>query len=236
MVEDAFHLLTATGDSILDLLFPPSCAACREPLASSSLGPFCPICADAVDPVGPACARCARPGPDPVCGACLAAPPAFDEVRARALFGGPLADAVHAFKYRGRAALCRPLGCWLAAGLGPTAGLAVVSVPLARRRRLARGYDQAALLADHVARAARLPRLRDALRRVRETPPQVGKARPERLRNVDGAFRAGSAVAGRAVLLVDDVVTTGATAEACARALRQAGAARVVVAVLGRAE
>jgi len=236
MIDNTLHLLAATRDSLLDLLFPPSCAACREPLARSAEGPFCPLCADAVDPVGPACGRCAHPGPDPVCGACLADPPAFDEVRARALFGGPLADAVHAFKYRGRAALCRPLGRWLAAGLGPASGLAVVSVPLARRRRLARGYDQAALLADHVARAARIPRLRGALRRVRETAPQVGKARAERRRNVDGAFTAGPAVEGRALLLVDDVVTTGATADACARALRLAGAARVVVAALGRAE
>jgi ComF family protein len=109
-------------------------------------------------------------------------------------------------------------------------------VPLARGRRIARGYDQAALLARHLARAARLPVLPGALRRLRETPPQVGRTRAERVRNVAGAFAASDRVRGREIALVDDVVTTGATADACARALKEAGALRVVAVALGRAE
>ena len=112
----------------------------------------------------------------------------------------------------------------------------VVSVPLGSRRRRDRGYDQAALLADHLARAAGARRLRGALRRRRETPPQVGRDRESRARNVHGAFAAVRAVDGQDLVLVDDVVTTGATADACARALKEAGARLVLAVALARAE
>jgi ComF family protein len=228
-------MLRATARALLELVYPPRCAACREPVRTE---PFCPVCAGAVDPVPPGCARCGAPGPDPVCGACLAAPPAFDALQAGGLFGGPLADAIHALKYGGRPALARPLGAWLASRTGLPVEALVISVPLGRARRISRGYDQAALLADAVARAsgARRRRLRGALRRVRETPPQVGRTRAERAQNVAGAFEATAAVAGRDVVLVDDVVTTGATADAAARALRRAGARSVRVLALARAE
>lgn len=200
--------------------------------------PFCAICGEALLPVPPGCARCGQPGPDDPCGACRASPPPFDAVRAGGLFGGPLADAIHAFKYGGRPALSRPLGAWLARQVPVPAGAIVVSVPLGRARRVARGYDQAALLADALARASGrgVRRLRGALRRIRETPPQVGQSRAERARNVAGAFQARPAVSGRDLFLVDDVVTTGATAAAAAGALRAAGARSVVVIALARAE
>jgi ComF family protein len=222
--------------ALLDLLYPPRCAACREGLGSSAEEPFCPICRGAVDPVPPGCALCGLPGPDPVCGACLAAPPPFVACRAAGLFGGPLADAVHAFKYGDRPALARPLGAWMAAAIPWPAVVAVVAVPLGRRRRIARGYDQAALLARAAARARGLPFLAGAVRRARETPPQVGRTRAGRLANVRGAFAAGPAVRGRDLVLVDDVVTTGATAAACAEALLAAGARSVAVAALARAD
>lgn len=230
------QLAIDVGIALLDLAFPPACAACREPLASSAEEPFCEVCREAVEEVPEGCRRCGLPGAAALCGACRAAPPAFDEVRAAGLFGGPLAEAVHAFKYRDRPALSRPLGRWLGRRVSLPRGSALVSVPLARGRRIARGYDQAALLARHLARAARLPVLPGALRRLRETPPQVGRTRAERVRNVAGAFAASDRVRGRAIALVDDVVTTGATADACARALKEAGALRVVAIALGRAE
>jgi ComF family protein len=223
---------TALG-ALLELVYPPRCAACGE----SAPEPFCPTCAEAVDPLPPGCARCGQPGPDALCGACHAAPPAFDAVRAGGLLGGPLADAIHALKYRNRPALARPLGAWLAARAPVDPGAVVVSVPLARGRRVERGYDQAALLADHLARAAgSRTRLRGALVRIRETPPQVGRTREERARNVAGAFLAAAGLEGKDVVLVDDVVTTGATADAAATALRRAGARSVVVVALARAE
>jgi ComF family protein len=226
-------VLRSLLDALLDLAWPPACAACGAPCGP---GPFCAPCEAAVEPVPPGCVRCGLPGPDPICGGCYAAPPAFDAVLAGGLYGGPLAEAVHALKYGGRPAVARSLGGWLAGRVILPPGAAVVSVPLASRRRRARGYDQAALLAGHLARAAGRERLRGALRRVRETPPQVGRSRAERARNVARAFAAARAVAGLDLVLVVDVVTTGATADAAASALRAAGARRVTVVALARAE
>jgi ComF family protein len=218
--------------ALLDLLYPPRCAACGE-----AGEPFCATCADAILPPSDGCPRCGRSGRATTCGACLLHPPAFDGVQAGGLFGGPLADAIHALKYGDRPALARPLGRWLAARVVLPSAALVVAVPLGRKRRLRRGYDQAGRLAEQLARAAGAPRLTGALRRVRETPPQVGRSRAARAANVAGAFTADPArVAGRELVLVDDVVTTGATADAAARALLAAGAARVTVVALARAE
>ncbi len=226
-----------TGEVVHELLalaWPPRCPACGEPPAEERT--FCEMCAEAIDPVPPGCRRCGKPGPDALCGACQARPPAFDSLSAGGLFGGPLADAVYALKYQGRPALARPLGVWLSLRVELAAGAAVISIPLSRARRRQRGYDQAGLLADALARAANLPRLRRALARVRDTPPQVGRDREARARNVANAFVARPSVAGRDVVLVDDVVTTGATADAAARALRAAGANSISVVALARAE
>jgi ComF family protein len=226
-------VLHALGTALLELVYPPRCAACGEDVL---VEPFCPTCADAVEPVSPGCGRCGLPGPLDPCGACIASPPAQVALTAGGAFGGPLADAIHAFKYGDRPALARPLGRWLAGRAALPSGARVVAVPLARGRRVARGYDQAALLADALARAAGAPRLRAVLRRVRETASQVGRSRDERRRNVAGAFEAGPGAAGLDLVLVDDVVTTGATADAAARALLAAGARSVRVVALARAE
>lgn len=226
-------MLRAATAALLDLVYPPRCGACRE---HAPAGLFCAVCAEAVEPVPPGCEGCGAPGTARRCGGCLVHPPAFDRVRAGGLFGGPLADAIHAFKYGDRPALARPLGAWLAERVGLPAGAHVVAVPLARGRRIARGYDQAALLAGALARAAGARREVGLLRRIRETPPQVGRSREERARNVAGAFAATVAARALHLVLVDDVVTTGATADAAARALRAAGARSVEVVALARAE
>jgi ComF family protein len=203
--------LQAFGGALLDLAFPPRCPACGDAPVPPS--PFCALCDGAIDPVEGA----------------------QDEVRAGALFGGPIADAIHALKYGDRAEAAVPLGRWLAGRVEVPPGARVVWVPLGRRRRIERGYDQAMLIAGAFARAAGLRLLRGAIRRVRETPPQVGLDRGARAGNVEGAFEASRAVSGLDLVLVDDVVTTGATAEAASRALREAGARSVTVVAVARA-
>jgi ComF family protein len=226
--------LRAFARALLELVYPPRCAACGAAVSSE---PFCAVCAEAIEPVPPGCRRCGLPGPGDRCHSCRTAAPPFEAVRAGGLFGGPLADAIHAFKYENRPALARPLGAWLASRVALPPGCAVVSVPLGHVRRMERGYDQAALVADALARSAvGVRRLRGAIRRVRETPPQVGRSRAERAANVAGAFAAQGSVAGLDVALVDDVVTTGATAGAAAAALKAAGARSVIVIAIARAE
>jgi ComF family protein len=146
-------------------------------------------------------------------------------------------DALHAFKFEGKRALARPLASlvleqWGAAIEADVAGL--VAVPLARSRERERGFNQAALLAERLAPALRLPLRSRWLARVRATGPQSDLGAAERRANVRGAFVADTAVAGCHVVVVDDVLTTGATAAECARALRAAGAIRVGVLTVAR--
>jgi ComF family protein len=154
--------------------------------------------------------------------------PAFAGVRSVYLFQGPVREAVHALKYNHLSALARPMAAPMAACLEAEALPVdiVVPVPLFGRRQRVRGYNQSALMAREVARLRGLPLAESGLKRRRDTPPQARSVDAEaRRRNVDGAFAGdGRWVKGRRVLLIDDVTTTGATLDACARALGQAGA------------
>jgi ComF family protein len=243
--------LPGLGRGLLEIAFPARCAACgrRVPEAAA----LCELCALSVEGPGPArCGRCGEPlaaapapGLDARCGRCLAAPPAFTRASAPYRHEGALATAVSRFKFGGRPELARPLGALLAPALDEALGRGaelVVPVPLHPRRLREREFNQALLLAARAAAAlargaARPPRPdARALVRRRPTRPQIGLTPAERAANVRGAFAAdGARVAGRAVLLVDDVLTTGATADACARALLEAGARAVEVLTLTRA-
>jgi ComF family protein len=173
-----------------------------------------------------------EPGPPPpaVCSTCAADGPAYDYARAAAVYGGVMREALHRFKFGGRRALAQPLadlaveqcGATLPDGIG-----AVVPVPLARDREWERGFNQAALLAERIAKRLDVPVRTGWLARQRATKPQSDLPAAERSANVRGAFRAAPAVADRHILLVDDVLTTGATLAECARALRAAGARRI---------
>ncbi|HEY5974722.1 MAG TPA: ComF family protein, partial [Geobacteraceae bacterium] len=165
----------------------------------------------------------------------------FAGARAALVFSGPTVDLIHRLKYSYQVRLRRPLGLLTAELLAPfaadcTADL-VVPVPLHVKRLRQRGFNQAILLGELLARHWRLPLVRDNLRRVRWTEPQVGLAAHERAGNVRGAFAVAEPVGvkGKRLILVDDVYTTGSTVRECSRVLRQAGAAEVFVVTVARA-
>jgi ComF family protein len=222
---------------LLGLLFPSRCAAC------DALGaePFCADCAETLVATPAGCPVCGVPLDEALmpalkprrCGPCRAQAPPFVSARAPFLHGGALAEAIHALKYENRAELARPLGALFEAVERPRADV-ICPLPLHPDRLIHRGYDQAALLAREAARRFQLP-LEFLVERARPTPPQVGRDRKARVRNVAGAFRVASSVRGRSICLVDDVLTTGATAGEAARALYAAGARRVEVRTLSRA-
>ncbi len=196
----------------------------------------------------PLCDRCgcavlADEGPGPtLCGACLTAPPAFDRARAALFYDAASRPLILGFKHGDRLERARTFGAWMAAA-GPDllAGADwVAPVPLHRWRLFRRRYNQAAILARAVARDCPGKLCLDLLLRTRRTPSQEGRTRLQRQGNVKGAFAANPAraaqVAGKHILLIDDVITTGATLGACARALTNAGAAGVTALALARVD
>jgi ComF family protein len=223
---------------LLELLFPPACAACGSVLPAKA--PFCLRCDLAIERL-PAlrCLRCAEPGDFSrrICPRCESRPPPFARAFAPFAHQGPIARAVHRFKYEDHPELARPLTEQLqlqARAFIAQAPRCVCAVPLHRSRFWQRRYDQAQLLARELARCAQLQEL-DALTRTRHTRRQVGLHEGERERNVAGAFAVSKEVQGRRLLLIDDVFTTGATVRAAASVLLEAGAMEVQVLTIARA-
>ncbi len=223
---------------LLSLLVPSRCAGCGSPRLDLGGGGFCAACWEGFPRFEPdaTCPRCALPTGGATCRICAATPPPVTRTVAFGPYEGGLRRLVHALKFEGHDIVAAPAASRLGgtvrrSGIGPLE--AVVPVPSTRRRNRERGYDPAALLAAELARRLSLP-LVPALRRVGETPPQSTLSAAERRANVAGAFRGRACAAGRSLLLVDDVLTTGATAFAAAEALAAAGALRVSVAVLAR--
>jgi len=176
-------------------------------------------------------------GPSGPCATCATHPPPYDYARSAAVYEGALREALHAFKFSGRRALAGPLGDLATeqclASL-PDGIEAVIPVPLARERERERGFNQAMLLARRIGRRLEVPTRPHWLARVRATRPQSDLSAADRRANVRGAFHASPRVAGRHVLVVDDILTTGATLDACARALRDAEARCVGVLTVAR--
>jgi ComF family protein len=227
--------------ALSEFLFPEKCPAC-DAITGGRLG-MCESCAASLYPLGGACPRCALPqeGVGVICRRCVKLPPPFSRVIAPWRFGGEVAIALRRLKFggpagAGRLELARPLASLLRAAWPPE-GDVVVPVPLHPRRLRRRGFGQAQVLAE-AARAlfGGPPVDATALIRVRSTDEQARLKRPARRANVAGAFVAAPRVGGRQVVLCGDMVTTGATAAACARALRAAGATDVTVVALARAE
>ena len=172
------------------------------------------------------------------CALCRSGARGFDAAYCFGAYEGALRDLIHLFKYAKVQSLARPLTDLLAAALPLDERFdAIAPTPLHWRRRWRRGFNQADLLARNLARRTALPVLR-ALRRVRSTATQAGLSNSARRRNVDKAFqvRPGAPIEGKRILLIDDVMTTGSTASACALALKRAGAARVALLTVARVD
>lgn len=227
---------------VMDLVVPPLCAACEQ--RTGSADSLCPSCWREVTFIRPPlCDRLGHPlpfgdGGTVVSAAAMSDPPIYDRARAVAEFGPVMRDLVHGFKYGDRHHARHLFGRWLVMAGGELLSAAdlLVPVPLHRWRLLQRRFNQAAVLAGEVSRLTGIPADPLIVERARRTRSQVGLTGDQRRRNVTAAFaiapdRAGRLL-GRRVVLVDDVITTGATADACARALKSAGAASVDVLAL----
>lgn len=225
---------------LVDMVFPPLCVACREPVGEAG---FCAACWSGLTLLdGPGCACCAMPfttdlGEGMVCAACLAEPPAFDRARAIFSYDEKSKGPILALKHADRLDLVPGFARWLERTGGAMIAEAdvIVPVPLHVWRLWRRRYNQAAELARMLARRAGKPYAPALLVRSRATPSQGAMvSAAARKRNVAGAFEVPESerVKGKTVLLVDDVMTTGATAREAAKALKKAGAAKVLVLTL----
>lgn len=229
----------------LDALLPPLCLACHRAVVDCDQ--LCAGCwRDVRFITPPHCDRLGIPltydtGGTQVSAAAVADPPDYDRARVATHFMGPVRVLVHRLKYQDRLESRRLLARWMAVAgreiIG--AGDVLVPVPLSRKRLLARRFNQAALLGLELERLTGLPHAPLALARLKDTVQQVGLTAAQRKLNVRGAFRVPASgralIAGRRVLLIDDVVTTGATADACARALKRSGALSVDLIAIARA-
>jgi len=216
---------------VLDFALPPRCAGCAEII--DEVDGFCAECWMTLDWLGESgCTRCGMPleaTDAEMCGRCLAAPPVLDRMRAAVAYG-PLSRVIALkLKYGRKVALARTMARYMAPLRGPSEDAILVPVPLHRRRLWWRGFNQSGLVAKQLASRWDMPVDQHLLRRVRPTPPLKGMNEAQRRSAVRGAFvaTAGRRIEGRTVILIDDVLTTGSTATACATALRKVGAGRV---------
>ncbi|WP_024509507.1 ComF family protein [Bradyrhizobium sp. ARR65] len=227
----------------LDIALPTLCVACREPVDGEGVCAECWAKLSFIAP--PYCPRLGipfvyDPGPDMLSMEAIADPPAYTRARAAVRYDDVARTLVHALKYQDRTDLAPTMGRWMApAGRELLAGAdMLIPVPLHWRRAWSRRYNQSGALAQVIARQSRVKLRGDLLLRVRATEQQVGLSRAQRASNVQGAFEVSPdrrpEIAGRRVILVDDVLTSGATLDACARAFLRAKAAQVDVLVFAR--
>lgn len=228
---------------VLDIALPTLCVACREPVAGVGVCAECWAKLSFIAP--PFCPRLGipfvyDPGPGLLSMEAIADPPAYARARAVVRYDEVARTLVHALKYHDRTDLAPAMGRWMARAGEELLGEAdaLVPVPLHWRRGWSRRYNQAGALARAIQRQSGVAVARDVLRRIRPTQQQIGLSRSQRARNVQGAFQVSPEKAheiqGRRVVLIDDVLTSGATTDACARALLRARAAQVDVLVFAR--
>src|SRR5512137_339755 len=215
--------------AFLDILFPPRCHFCKSFIPDAGDLHLCAHCLGACGAIrSPLCKRCGVPfytdeGEDHLCGRCIDRPPPFIAARAAALFEGPVKELTHRLKYNHRVQHRRPLSQLAARQLAPFVAESradlVIPVPLHVKRLRQRGFNQAALLGEILAREWGLPLMRRNMRRIRWTEPQINLSVAERAANVKGAFSVSKplSIRDKRIILVDDVYTTGSTVSECVR-------------------
>jgi len=223
--------LRTCGRSILDFALPPRCAGCG--VVVGDVHSFCPDCWSQIDFLGETgCGVCGLPleaTEATACGKCLAKPPRIARTRAAVAYGDLTRGLAIRLKYGRKVAIARTMARYMGPLVAHDADAVLVPVPLHRTRLWMRGFNQSALVARELSRRLQLRSDPLALKRVKRTPALKGMSASQRRNTVSGAFtvRDKASVAGKTVILIDDVLTTGSTAEACARTLQRAGAARV---------
>jgi competence protein ComFC len=232
---------------LFSFIFPDDCRICEQPLREVSRVPVCRACLAKAEPLAADyfCVQCRAPfrnafplDTEGRCALCRRGVRGFDAAYSFGFYEGELRELIHLFKYGRVETLAKPLGRYLALALPREESFdAIVPMPLHWRKRWQRGFNQADLLAREISRRIHTP-VKHVLRRVRFTAAQAGLTNAKRRQNVSGAFRPRRAktLHGQNVVLVDDVMTTGATAASCARALKMAGARKVVLLTLARAD
>ena len=235
-------IVRRVAGAAIDLVLPPRCLVCGVTI--SDVQALCPACWSEIDFLGPPqCACCGRPfaeaaGPETLCGACLKRRPLYRKARAVCRYDETSKSLILAFKHGDRTDCAPALARWLTRAGAELIGDCdlIAPVPLHWTRLFTRRFNQAAMLVQSMGRLTGKPVVPDLIERRKRTPPQGKGSRDQRKRNVAGAFavpmRHRARVADRRVLLIDDVLTTGSTVEACTRALLGAGAASVDVMTL----
>jgi len=224
-------VLKACARQILDFALPPRCAGCGTIVGD--VHSFCVDCWSGIEFLGESgCGTCGLPlqaTEATTCGVCLAKPPRIERTRAAVAYGDLSRSLAIRLKYGRKVAIARTMARYMAPLVEAEAEPILVPVPLHRSRLWQRGFNQSALVAKELSKRLNLVNEPLALRRLRRTPPLKGMSAVQRRKTVAGAFKVNdkSGIEGRTIILIDDVLTTGSTADACARTLKRAGAARV---------
>ncbi len=235
--------LSTVAQIALDIALPAMCVSCREPVADEGVCAACWAKMSFIAP--PFCTRLGipfvyDPGPGLLSMEAIANPPAYQRARAAVRYDDVARSMVHALKYQDRTDLAPAMGRWMARAGHELLNESdmLIPVPLHWRRAWSRRYNQSGALARAIEKQTKVPVVGDALQRVRPTAQQIGLSKSERALNVQGAFKVHpekkASVQGRRIVLIDDVLTSGATVDACARALLRAKAASVDVLVFSR--
>ncbi|KJU87142.1 amidophosphoribosyltransferase [Candidatus Magnetobacterium bavaricum] len=228
-------------DVFIGLLFPQECPVCLYPSDSFRTAPICSSCWSTIRPItGKCCSVCCTPVVEPsggddsvLCRECEDVRPLYRSALAFGTYEGVLREAIIRYKFSPIKRLSRPLGDLICSLPIPKVDM-VMAVPVTKKRLIERGFNQTAILAHRLSREFDIAIVDDAALKIRETGHQVRLSREERLRALQGAFEVARDVKDKRILLVDDVLTTGATVNECSKVLLDAGAKEVYVAVLAR--